>query len=315
MDKNNRLYIGIDISKATLDIYWKGKSYKILNNTSAISAFIKAEIAEDVQKILCVMESTGGYERLAFQTFYEAGILTHVAHPNKVHHFAKALGRDYKTDKLDAILLHKYAAFISHETQGDVMHNPKQQQITALRRLSRTVEESLHMSQCRIKQMPESCRQYLQDTIDANKRQIAAIQKDIDVIIDNDPDLKAKRNIMLTMKGVGKKIAAILLAELPELGTLSREQIASLAGVAPRTHQSGQKSCIAHISGGRFYVRKALYMLALVAARYNLIVKQKYKQMVERGKAKKVALVALMRDSIIALNAMIKKMEPFNLSA
>ena len=120
---------------------------------------------------------------------------------------------------------------------------------------------------------------------------------------------------MMTMKGVGKKIATTLLAELPELGTLSNKQIASLAGVAPRTYESGKKSAPGHIFGGRFYARKALYMLALVAAFRDKVVKEKYQSMLTKGKAKKVALVAIMRDAIIILNSMLKNSKPYCFSS
>lgn len=309
-ESNQKLCIGIDVSKDTLDIYWQKRSYKIANNKESIFNFIETEV-KDGLKILCVMESTGGYERVASETFHNAGIAVHIAHPNKVHAFARACGHFAKTDKLDAILLHKYAQFVFSEEEGDIVLDDQHKEIIALRHLSKSIENSLHAAQCRIKQMPKLCSRYLETEITLYKAQISQIQEEIDNKIDNHPELKAKRDILLTMKGVGKKSASILLSELPELGTISRKEIASLTGVAPRTHQSGKKTANGHISGGRFYARKILFMVALVASRFNCELKIKYQQMLERGKAKKVALVAIMRDIIVTLNAMIKNKRPY----
>lgn len=300
-----KVFIGIDVSKDTLDIYLESKAHKIKNNQDCIQAFIDAEIDKQ-HEFLCVMESTGGYERTALQIFVKNNIPTHVAHPNRVHAFAKASGHFAKTDKLDAMLLCKYAAFIAFEESGDIVIDQQHQEIIALRRLARSLEESLHAAQCKVGQMPQNCKQHLNDEIAFYKTKIAQIQAEIDQKIDTHPDLKEKRDIMTTMKGVGNKSAAILLAELPTIGTFSRQKIASLVGVAPKTYQSGKKTSPGHIAGGRFYARKALYMIALVAMQHNQDFKNRYNRLIEKGKAKKVALVALMRDAIIILNAMIK---------
>jgi len=264
---------------------------------------------------LCVLESTGGYERVAVEILHKNKIPVHVAHPNRVHSFAKASGHFAKTDRLDAIILHKYAKFICEEQDGDIILEAQQQDIIALRRLSRSLEDSLHGAQCRIKQMPSLCSKYLETEIELYKKQIAQIQDEIDQKIDNHPDLKLKKDIMMSMKGVGKKTASILLAEVPELGTISRKAIASLVGVAPKTYQSGQKSAAGHIFGGRFYARKALYMVALVAMTHDQQARARYLALLSRGKAKKVALVALMRDAIVSLNAMVKKREKYQIAA
>jgi transposase len=311
----SKLCIGIDVSKDTLDIYWQSKFYKISNDTPSISAFIKAEIEADKRgHCLCVMESTGGYERGAMNAFHDAKIAVHVAHPSRVHAFAKACGHFAKTDKLDAILLYKYATFISSEVNGDIIHDEEHQEILALRRLSVSLEENLHAAQCRIKQAPSICHPFLQDEIDFYEKKIEQIQNEIETKIKNHPTLRTKRDLMVTMKGVGNKIASVLLAEIPELGTLSRTQIASLVGVAPKTHESGKKIQKARISGGRFYARKMLYMAALVAVRYDSHLKAKYEGLLKRDKPKKAALVAIMRHIIKVLNSMIKYRREYQLS-
>lgn len=314
MTTNNKekMIIGIDVSKDTLDIYYNEQSFKIENAKQSIQKFISSLPVGDGQEKLCVMESTGGYERLAFKTFSEEGIPTHVAHPNQVHAFAKAAKHFAKTDKLDAMLLQKYGKFISDEEEGDVVLDGRHQEIIYLKKLARSIEKSLHAAHCRIKQMSELCRKYLQKEVDFYTKQLKAIQEEIDKKIDSHPELKMKRDLMMTMKGVGKKTASALLAELPELGQISSKEITSLVGVAPRTYQSGKRDCRRKIYGGRFYARKTLYMIALVAARTDEVVRNKYKMLVAKEKPKKVALVAIMRETIVALNAMVRTMKPFN---
>ena len=302
---NKKLCIGIDVSKSTLDIYCQNKSYKITNDSKSVSEFIQSKI-DLKQDLFCVMESTGGYEKVAAKEFKKSGIPVHIAHPNKVHSFAKATDHFTKTDKLDAILLHKYAEFISEKEKGTTLVNDSQECLLALRRLASAIEDNLHAAQCRLKQVPKFCIKYLQAEIKMYKKQIIAIQKDMDTRINGDKELKSKQNLMVTMKGIGNKAASTLLAELPELGTISPKKIARLVGLAPKTYQSGTKSTKGHISGGRFYARKTLYMSALVASRHDINVKKRYKELQERGKPKKVALVAIMRDMIVTLNAMIR---------
>ena len=227
MNDNKKECIGIDVSKETLDICWQGKCHKIKNNSRAIFDFIKLKIV-DKKNVLCVLEATGGYEREAVISFKKSSISVHVAHPSKVHAFAKAGNHFAKTDKLDAILLWKYAKFISCDEQGDTTINALQDDLHALRNLKRSLEKNLHAAQCRSKQMPKICSKYLSREISMYKKQIASVQKEIDKKIDDDPILKSKRDIMMTMKGVGKTVASTLLAELPELGNISCRKISKL---------------------------------------------------------------------------------------
>jgi transposase len=304
--------LGIDVSKDTLDIYWKGKSFKINNDQLSISDFIKSEI-QSREMPLCIMESTGGYEQNAMDSFSAAGKPIHVAHPSRVHAFAKASGHFAKTDKLDAILLHKYGHFIAHKEKGDTLLEPHYREIIALRRLSQSIEKDLHAAQCRLKNSHASCHNRLAHMIAYFEKQIAEVGKEIAQKIRLDTLLKAKQDIMMTLPGVAIVSSSKLLAELPELGTLSSKQAAALVGVAPKTYQSGKKSMGGHISGGRFWARRTLYMVALVASRRNPKMKEKYDRLVAKGKAKKAALVALMNDIIVILNAMIKRMKPYDI--
>jgi transposase len=308
-----KMYIGVDVSKDTLDIYWKGKSFKIKNDEPFISAFIKAEITSRA-KPLCVLEKTGGYERVLIKALVDHKIPFHAAHPNKVKAFGNVCGHFAKTDKQDAILLFKYGVFISDEQKGDPILDDLSEEVTALRRLSRTIGKTLHGLKCRIKQMPSNCTRVLQKHIDFHEAELKALESLISEKIASHSELGEKQRLMMTMYGIGQKNSSTLLSEVPELGTLTKKQVAGLLGVAPRTHQSGKKSLGGHICGGRFYGRQALYQAALTAVRWGPKFKAKYERLKTKGKAKKVALVAIMRDMIIILNAMIKKGRTYELS-
>ena len=307
MSQKNKLFVGIDVSKATLDISISGKHFKIENAKDAILLFIEKEIiCKKMLPILVCLESTGGYETVAMLCFQSSNISIHRAHPNRVHAFAKASGHFAKTDKLDARLLEKYAAFVAHEETGDVPVSEASRELRELRSVERNLMEDLHASQCRFKKISGKAAKHIKVQIEFIQNQLKVVRKDIAETIGSDDDLKHRQDTLMSYKGVAKQISSTLLSELPELGSLSNKQIASLAGVVPKTYESGIKKSHGHITGGRFYVRKALYMAALVASRHNDAIKVFYKRLIAAGKAKKVALVAIMRKIIICLNAMVK---------
>lgn len=307
MNKKNNLFIGIDVSKFTLDISFGGKYLKINNTDKEISDFIDKEIllAKKLPALVC-LESTGGYEKIAMQAFWSASIPIHRAHPNKVHAFAKAAGHFAKTDKLDSKLLEKYAAFVFDQEKGDLALMQPTVELQELRNVERRFMDDLHASKCRLQLIKGSGSKYLLKQIKFINNQIKLVRLEIDKLIDSDEDLRGKRELLTSYKGVGKQVSNALLAELPELGNLNSKEIASLVGVAPKLQHSGMKNPNGHIFGGRFHIRKALYMSALVAIRYNERMKSFYQRLVAAGKAKKIALTAVMRKIIVCLNSMLK---------
>ena len=312
--ENKKIFIGIDVSKATLDISISGKHFKIKNTDEDISVFIKTEISSKsfLPTLIC-LESTGGYERLVMQALQKAGLSVHRAHPNKVHSFAKASGHFAKTDKLDAKLLEKYAefAFCTNGERGDDLIAESTVALQSLRGVERDLCDTLHANQCRIQHLSAAAEKHLNAHIAFIKKQLEEVRADIQTVIESDEVLQKKSEILTSYKGIGTKIASALLAELPELGTLNKKEIASLVGVAPKLYESGTKKLGGHIAGGRFYVRKALYMAALVAMRHNSKMKAFYQRLVAAGKMKKVAIVAVMRKIIVCLNTMIKNSENY----
>lgn len=302
-----KVFVGIDVSKATLDISLSGKHFKIGNERTAIFHFIQQEVTlKKIAPSLVCLESTGGYEAIVIQCFHNAEIPVHRAHPNRVYAFAKASGHFAKTDKLDAKLLEKYAAFVSEKEKGDEARSEASCELQELRGVERDLLEALHANQCRVKMSCGKAIGHFEAQIEFLKNQLEKVRNDIEKTIASDNQLAQRRKLLMSHKGVGKLTANALMAELPELGTLNNKEIASLVGVAPKTHESGTKKSAGHIVGGRFFVRKALYMAALVASRHNKKMKIFYDRLIAAGKAKKVALVAVMRKIIVCLNAMVR---------
>lgn len=305
MEQTLKQVWGIDVSKSWLDISINKKVTRIDQVEKSIKSFIKAHTGSS-KPDLVVLESTGGYEKLAMNCLRKAGILVHIAHPNRVRDYAKAKGCLAKTDKLDANVLEEYGHFVDpkciRELPGDV-----EQELNALNSRLVQLKEMRHQECCRLgvvrdKQIKKSH----QSMIKILDRKIEAIEGYLRKIIASERALSEKYKLLRSMKGVGDVLATTLIAELPELGKLTKKEVAALVRVAPLTRQSGKKTGKARTQYGRHAVRKVLYMAALVAAHHNPKMKVFYKRLLDNGKLKKVALVAVMRKMIVTLNAMVK---------
>lgn len=307
MNEENNIFIGIDVSKDYLDIHFDHKHYRIKNNSTMILKFIKTNVLQFVTNIkLCALESTGGYERLVMKILQNSGVAVHRAHPNKVYAFAKVKGHFAKTDKLDAALLEQYAAFVSDHEPGDEILSKTQESLRSLKSVETDLQTNIAANKNRLHHLDGKAASYVKKQIIFCEKQLKQIRLEIDELIEQDEDLSRKRAIVTSYKGVGKRVSSVLLISLPELGKLNSKEIASLVGLAPKTNESGKKVFKAHISGGRFAVRHALYMSALVATRYNESMRAFYERLLLAGKPPKVALVAVMRKIIVCLNAMLK---------
>jgi len=303
-------YWGIDVSKDWLDVAINQQVFHIPQTEEAIGTFIKQQQAHS-KNALVIMESTGGYERLATHCLSLAGLTVHVAHPNKVLAFAKAKGRLAKTDRIDALLLSAYGQFIESE---DIRELPSkaQQTLQAYGARLEQLKQMHHEEACRLGQAMEEVKESHQALITLLKKEISQLEDQIMGIIQSDAELNEKYDLLRSMKGVGPVLAMVLLIDLPELGKANKKEIAALVGVAPLTNQSGQRQGKAMTRYGRRGVRKVLYMAALTACRYNPLLKAFYDQLVTRGKLKKVALVAVMRKMLVILNAMLHTKTVFN---
>ena len=301
---SGKIIIGFDVAKDWIDcaIAGDGKVVRIANDAVAIANWL-AEIG--IARIaLAAFEPTGGYERTLRGCLRQAGIAFARVHPNEVCAFRVRRGVKAKTDRIDARLIADFAAEeltrrgITAAIEGD----------EALRELAarrRQIADLLHAERCRCDVVTTTAvRKNLATTIRALERALAAIEEAIAAHIAHSPELAAMARRLQTFRGVGPIIAATLLAELPELGRLSAKEIAALVGLAPRTRQSGKRVGYASTGHGRPRVRAVLFNGARVAIQHNPVMAAFYRRLVERGRPGKVALTAVMRKILVALNAM-----------
>lgn len=303
-------FVGIDVSKEWIDLAYQNVCTRVSQNSVDIDKQLK-----EIKKLnphLCIVESTGGYERLIVDRLHAAGLKVHIAHPLKVRHFAKAKGLLAKTDKLDAHMLAAYGFFLGEEARI-IEADADQRKLLDLQSRCEQLKMTLHAEMCRFATcVCMEVKKDIKESINFLKKRIEKITKEIDLLIDKNDKLKNQKKLLCSMKGVGKITAQTLLIALPELGKLTRKQIAALVGVAPIQQDSGKKRGRARIQQGRGSVRKVLYMAALVAACHNNALKNFYQKLVEGGKPKKVALVAVMRKMLVILNAMMRDNKAWN---
>lgn len=302
-------YVGIDVSKDWLDIAIEGKVYRVKQTQSKINEFISSRLKGSM---VCVLEATGGYERLAVQLLESSNIGIHFAHTHKVRAYAKARGYFAKTDKLDALLLEEYGRF--SEASANAKKAQIQYDLADLQSRSTEIKASLRAENnrlgcCRSGRVKEG----VERSIAFLEAELALVLKDIKLLIESNAELTQHAKIIESLKGIGPATTYALLAQLPELGTLSHKKIAALVGVAPFTWQSGKREGKAKIRYGREKVRHVLYMAALCAARFNPVLKEFYERLLARGKPAKVALVAVMRKMLVILNAMVKNKKSWQL--
>jgi transposase len=300
-----KAFIGIDVSKDWVDIHLHTKVHKVMQSNTEL--FVSAH-KDDFQGALCVMESTGGYEINLARHLSDQGIAVHIAHPNQVVAFMKAKNRLAKTDAIDARLLSQFGVFLTVE-QIRTPLSEKQYQLQHLGARLNQLKSLLHEERCRGGH-PNMTDSFLKKTFDevvqVIEEKIKEVQNVMLSLVQADKDFKEKFEILQSMPGIGELSALNVLADLPEIGELSKGQIASLVGVAPITQQRGKVQGQSHIRYGRADLRKVLYMGALGACRYNPRMKVFYERLCARGKPKKVAIIAVLRKMLITLNAMIK---------
>lgn len=305
IENKNNIFIGIDVSKYKLDIYnsQSGQFLEIDNTKAAIRKYIRALVLSE--NLYVIIDLTGGYEALCVNEFYAKGYNIIRAEGRKVKSFARALGINAKTDKLDARILAQYAEKCFNSLR---LYQPYNNQIKKLVMRLADVKQLLQQEKNRLKApdnlpiVTKSIKQF----IAVYEKEILKLEAEIELIINQDELLKKKYKLLIKQKGVGKKVAFILLGLLPELGYLNRRQIAALAGVAPFAKDSGTITGYRRTSTGRPDVKKALFIAALVAVKFDPKFSLFYANLTARGKKKIVAITAVMRKLIISLNAKLK---------
>jgi transposase len=302
--KEELVYCGVDIAKLFLDVAIKNEKRRLANDATGHRQLIKwLKQVEGLVQVVC--EPSGGYERALVQALVRGQIKVSLVQANRVRQFARASGILAKTDRIDARVLCAFGAAMRPATLS--ASNLEQQQLRELESQRRHLTRLLVMEQNRGARLSESSVRTL------NRRLIKQIQNQIEKVdlliktqIEKSQELLAKAQRLTAISGVGARTAALLLAQMPELGQLNRRQVAALVGVAPFNRDSGKLRAKRTIYGGRRPVRHGLYMAALVAARHNPVLRVFYLRLRSAGKPAKVALTATMRKLLIALNSALK---------
>ena len=296
--------VGIDVAKATLDVAVapSGDSWSVANDPDGLRELIERLLA--AAPALVVLEATGGYERGLVAALAAARLPLVVANPRQVRAFARAIGQLAKTDRLDAAVLARFGQQVRPTPRP--LPDATVQVLDALLARRRQLLEMLTMEKNRLGIAPAALHRSLRQHIRWLERQLAALDDDLDGQIQASPIWRAKDNLLQSVPGVGPVLSRTLLGELPELGTLSRRQIAALVGVAPMARDSGTARGIRRVSGGRAPVRTALYMAAVTAAHHNPAIRPFYLRLRAAGKPAMVALMACMRKLLTVLNAMVR---------
>ena len=302
--------IGIDVSKDTLDAaaFTTHGQWHFPNDEAGISRSV--QVISELAPALVVMESTGGYEAPLAYALNKAGIPCAVVNPREVRDFARATKKLAKTDTIDALVLAHFGAVIKPEPRP--LSDEQTQELEAIITRRRQVIEMLTAEKNRLHMSRKPVKEAIRAHINYMERELEQIDSDLKGRLEESPIQRDKYKLLQSVPGVGPNLSATLVIELPELGFLNRREIAALVGVAPLNRDSGTFRGKRRVWGGRSQVRAALYMAALVAARFNPVIKQLYTRLCEAGKAKKVALVACMRKLLTILNSILKHHVPWH---
>jgi transposase len=308
---SDQMFVGIDVSKARLDVAVlpSGEVFAVENTPQGLTELLIH--LSDVRPQLVVLEATGGLEQAAMLALHDAGLAVTVLNPRQVRHFSRALGKYAKTDRMDAVLLGKFAQTL--QPQAQVPGDASLRALEALLARRRQVVDLLTMERNRLHSSRDPYVQSdVQDVITFLEGRREQLDQALQHAVQSDPKFHATYSLLTSTPGVGPVMALTLLAQLPELGSLSRQKVANLAGVAPLNWDSGKSRGHRSIWGGRAEVRQVLYMSAVTAVRWNPTMKTMFDRLVQNGKPKKVALVACMRKLLVSLNAMVRDQAPWH---
>ena len=297
------IYAGLDIAKSNLQLHLAGRLHDLTNTAAGHRRLLKLLALEPGVHVVC--EATGGYERDVVAALHQANVPVSVLNPARVRNFARATGQRAKTDDIDAAILSAYGKALAPKPTAP--RTQQEQQLTELIRRRVQVLEILvaQRQQAERLTMPVLRRQ-AQSLVRRLERDLEQIESQLKELRTQVAPLDQRLQKLEAITGVGTITALGVLAELPELGTLNRRQVAALAGLAPHPRESGQWQGRRTIGGGRAPVRRALYMAALVASRSNRQLKEFYQRLRSAGKPAKVALAAVMRKLIVLMNQILK---------
>jgi transposase len=303
-------YIGIDVSKDRLDVHVRpsDETFAVGRDGEGLAALIERVALLD--PYLVVLEATGGFELTVAAALVAAGMPLAVVNPRQIRDFARATGQLAKTDALDAKAIARFAEMVRPEPRA-----VPDEQARALGELVARRRQVIEMMTAERNRRRQLTNRRLIKSVDrllaVLLKELAELDRDVGDGIRGTPAWRERDQLLRSVPGIGDVVSRTLIADLPELGSLDRKQIAALVGVAPLNRDSGKMRGRRTIWGGRAKVRSALYMAALVASRHNPVLAVFYQRLVSAGKAKKLAITAVMRKLLTILNAIIRDQRPW----
>jgi transposase len=307
---STKLFVGIDVAKGRLDVHVRpaGQAFAVGRDADGLAALTGRLVG--LAPWLVVLEATGGFEATVAAALSAAGLPLVIVNPRQVRDFARATGRLAKTDRLDAEAIARFAEAVQPEPRP--LPDEAARGLGELVARRRQIVEMIGSESQRRRQLKEP---HLVRRVEAHlawlQNELAGIETDLGNAVRDSPVWRATEDLLVSVPGIGKTSARLLIAELPELGRLDRRQIASLVGVAPINRDSGAFRGRRMVMGGRADVRTALYMPTITAIRYNPVLKALYQRLTARGKPAKVAITAAMRKLLTFLNAILKTQSPW----
>lgn len=304
------IVVGIDVSKNTLDVhvYPTGEAFAVARNADGIDALIARITPLGIHAV--AVEATGGFETVVAASLGGAGLPVIVVNPAQVRAFAQALGKRAKTDPIDAAVIARFV----EATKPEIRPLPDEDTrlLAELVTRRRQIVQMIVAERQRERQLPtRHLKKSATQLIRALEKELDVLNTDIGDNVRGSPVWREKEDLLQSVPGVGPVVARSLLAELPELGTLTRREVASLAGLAPWTRQSGKWRGKSFTGGGRAGPRTTIFMAAMVGTRHNPQLKAFYQRLVAAGKPKMVAIIAVARKLLTILNAILRDKTPW----
>jgi len=305
----SNVYVGIDVAKERLDVAQRPslEGWRVANDERGIAELVARLV--QLKPALVVLEATGGMELPLVGALAAAGLPVVVINPRQAREFARATGRLAKTDAIDAQVLAQFAEAVRPQLRP--LPDAAAQELSALMTRRRQLIEMLTAEKNRLRAAARAVRPDIQEHIHWLERRLADLDGDLSQTIRSSDIWREKDDLLQSAPGVGPVVSTTLLADLPELGTLNRKEIAALVGVAPLNRDSGTLRGRRTVWGGRSKVRAALYMATLVATQRNPVIRTFYQRLLSAGKPKKVALTACMRKLLTILNAILRSRTPW----
>jgi len=305
-------YVGIDVSKDRLDVHVRpsGEAFAVARDGEGLAALVAR--LQPLAPHLVAVEATGGFEITVAAAIAAAALPLAVVNPAQVRHYAQALGRRAKTDRIDAAVIARFAEAV--RPQPRPLPDEATQMLADLVTRRRQIITMMVAERQRATRLPKRLKRSCERVVRVLEAELAALDQDIDTIVRGSPVWRAKEDLLASVPSVGEITARTLIANLPELGTLDRRKIAALVGVAPFTRQSGQWQGKSFIGGGRPNVRAALFIATMSAVRHNPTIRAFRQRLLAKGKPKMVVMVACMRKLLTILNAIVRDQKPWQLA-